>query len=193
MKNRYVLSAIAALALSSISVFAGQAPQGQYKIDSDHSNVGFEVNHMGISLTVGRFDKLAGDIQFIPSGDSKVSVEIDVGSVNTKIEQRDRHLRSDAFFNAASFPKMTFASTKITYDAAGNPTTIVGDLTLHGISKPVTLTVVPVGTGADQTGATRAGFKATATLKRSEYGMKEMLALIGDDIAITLNIEAVKQ
>lgn len=172
---------------------AGVPPAGNYRVDPDHSNVGFEVNHLGVSLVVGRFNRFSGLITFQPNGDSKVSVEIDPSSVDTKVAQRDSHLRSADFFDVTLFPAARFESTRVEYDGEGNPTRIQGLLTMHGRTNEITLAVTPIGVGPGPTGELRAGFVATAKLQRSAYGMNSLLAVAGDAVALNLNIEMIRQ
>ncbi|MGE4130360.1 MAG: YceI family protein [Bdellovibrionales bacterium] len=172
---------------------AATAPAGHYTIDADHSNVGFEVSHLGISLVVGRFDKLSGTIEFNPNGASTVAVEIDPSSINTKVAQRDSHLRSADFFNVSVFPKMSFQSTAVQYDGEGNPVSMEGLLTMHGATQPVRLEITAIGAGSGPLGDVRAGYKAVGKIKRSAFGMNSLLAVAGDEVSLTLNIEAIQQ
>jgi len=191
---RSILVSVVALGLYASSALAAPlAADGKYSLDPDHTNIGFEVSHMGVSFVVGRFDKKSGTVQLVANGATQISVQIDASSVDTNVAQRDTHLRSADFFNVAQFPTASYVSTKVDYDNNGNPKTVTGNLTLHGVTKPVVLTVSPIGTAVDQTNATRVGFHATAQIKRSDFGMNNLLAIAGDDITLTLNIEAIKQ
>jgi polyisoprenoid-binding protein YceI len=172
---------------------AESATPGKYKIDPAHSTVEFSVSHLGISHLVGRFDTFEGDLNLTPNGKSDVSVTIQTASVDSNHQKRDEHLRSPDFFNSKQFPVMRFVSRKVSYNAAGEPVRVDGDLELHGVTKPVTLAVKPVGAGKDPWGGYRSGYTATSTLKRSDFGMNFMPGGIGDDIALTLQIEAIKQ
>jgi len=172
---------------------AESAAPGKYKIDPAHSTVEFSVSHLGISHLVGRFDTFEGDLNLTPNGKSDVSVTIQTASVDTNHQKRNEHLRSPDFFNSKQFPVMRFVSRKVSYNAAGEPVHVDGDLELHGVTKPVTLAVKPVGAGKDPWGGYRIGYTATSTLKRSDFGMNFMPGGIGDDIALTLQIEAIKQ
>ena len=194
MKNSlfYALTMVLVLGQSN-AMAAGAAKDGAYQLDPAHTNIGFEVSHMGISFVVGRFDKYTSDIKFTANKDLQIKLDIDASSVNTHVGQRDTHLRSQDFFNVAQFPRMTFVSKTVTYDAEGNPKTVDGDLTMHGQTKPITLTVSPIGTGDGSLGEYRAGFHATALLKRSAFGMTNLMAVAGDDITININVEAIKQ
>ena len=182
-----------AMALSANSVSAEVAAGGSYKIDPAHTNVQFSVSHLGTSNLVGRFNTVAGDISLKPNGNSKVEVTIQTKSVDTNHEKRDVHLRGPDFFNVKQYPVMKFVSDKVSYNSKGEPTSVVGKLSLHGKTQKVTLTVKPVGAGKDPWGGYRAGYDATTTIKRSAFGMNYMPGGIGDDINITLNIEAIKQ
>lgn len=184
---------IVSLVFMSELVFAGVAPAGSYRLDPDHTNIGFEVSHLGISLVVGRFNRFEGQIQHQPGGNSKLSVDIDPSSVDTKVAQRDNHLRSADFFDVAQFPKAHFESTKIEYDGEGNPDKISGLLTLHGKTNEVVLSVTPVGAGNGPAGDFRAGFVGRTTLKRSAFGMNSLLAVAGDEVTLILNVEAILQ
>jgi len=176
----------------SVSVWAETAQPGSYMIDPAHTTVIFTVSHLGTSNLVGRFNTIEGDLTLEPKGSSKVEVSIDTASVDTNHEKRDVHLRGPDFFNSKQFPKMKFTSSNVHF-SNGEPEKIEGMLSLHGKTLPVTLAVEPVGAGADPWGGYRAGYHATAVIKRSDYGMNFMPGGIGDDIKVSLNIEAIKQ
>ena len=185
-----ILALLSALTLSSVG--AATATPGSYEIDPAHTSVTFSVNHLGISTLVGRFNNVEGDITLAPKGDSSIEVSIETASVDTNHEKRDEHLRGPDFFNAKQYPVMKFSASK--FDFSGDKSErITGKLSLHGKTKPVMLTVEPIGAGDDPWGGYRAGYKATTVIKRSEFGMDFMPGGIGDDISVTLNIEAIKQ
>jgi len=188
-----VNAAAVAIILSATTVSAEVAPAGSYKIDPGHTNVQFSVSHLGFSNLIGRFNTIAGDINLKPKGDSKVEVTIQTGSVDSNHEKRDAHLRGPDFFNAKQYPVMKFVSNKVSYNAKGEPVSVTGKLSLHGKTQNVTLDINPVGAGKDPWGGYRIGYDATTTIKRSAFGMNYMPGGIGDDISITLNIEAIKQ
>ncbi len=181
-----------ATALSLSSALAETTAAGDYKIDPAHTSVTFVINHLGISQLAGRFNKVEGKITIGAGSDASVSVEIDTASVDTNHKKRDDHLRSPDFFNARQFPEIKFTADHIQLGDDG-PTRIEGKLTLHGKTRTVTLAVEPVGAGKDPWGGYRAGYIATTTIKRSDYGMNFMPGGIGDKVAVTLNIEAIKQ
>lgn len=196
MKNLNKTAAVTTLAIliafTSASVWAEMAEPGSYMIDPAHTTVTFSVSHLGTSNLVGRFNTIEGDFTLAPKGNSKVEFSIETSSVDTNHKKRDTHLRSPDFFNAKQFPKMKFTSSKVQFNN-GELEKIEGSLSLHGKTRSVTLTVEPVGAGADPWGGYRAGYHATTVIKRSDYGMDFMQGGIGDDIKVSLNIEAIKQ
>lgn len=193
MKTKILSSVIALALISGASAFGSVAAEGNYKIDIDHSNIGFEVSHMGIGIVVGRFDKFSGDITLDSKGGSKVVVTIETSSINTKQTQRDTHLRSADFFNVATLPTAKFESTKVELDQNGDPKSMDGNLTLHGVTKAVTIALKPLGAGPGQRGEIRAGFRGTTTINRKDFGMSSLLAIAGEEVLLTLNVEGVKQ
>ncbi|BAN00481.1 YceI family protein [Ilumatobacter coccineus] len=161
---------------------------GTWTIDPAHTTVGFTVRHLGLSKVRGRFDDVSGALVV---GDdlasSTVSTEIGLASVATGNTDRDGHLQSSDFFNTETNPKMTFTSTAITGD--GENYTMTGDLTLNGHTQPVELDVEFFGTSpnpADQ--STRAGFSATGSLSRKDFGIEFNMPLGGDKVMISDNV-----
>lgn len=199
MKNTIIKNSIASAALALVFALASTpasaevAAAGSYKIDPDHTTVLFTVSHLGTSNLVGRFNTVAGDMIFNPNGDSKVEVTIQTNSVDTNHEKRDVHLRGPDFFNVKQYPTMKFVSDKVSYNGKGEPVSVSGKLSLHGKTRNVTLDVKPVGAGKDPWGGYRAGYDATASVKRSDFDMNFMPGGIGEDISIKLYIEAIKQ
>lgn len=187
------------LLVSALTYFpicgANNALPGTYKIDPDHSSMQFSIGHLGFSELLGRFNTFSGSIVLKPKGESKVDVAVKTASVDTNHGKRDEHLRSPDFLNAKQFPDMHFVSKRVTFDTQGRPVLIEGELTLLGKTKPATMKVSAIGAGKDPWGGYRAGYNATAVIKRSEYGMNFMQGEggVGDDINITLKIEATKQ
>jgi len=197
MKNKITATTLGAAALAIIigtgPVSAAVAVAGSYTIDPDHTSVQFSVSHLGTSKLVGGFNSVAGDILLNPQGKSNIEVRIETNSVDTNHKKRDSHLRSPDFFNAKQFPLMKFVSSNVKYNQNNEPVSIAGKLTLHGKTKDITLSVKPVGAGKDPWGGYRAGYDATTTIKRSAFGMNFMQGGVGDEINITLNIEAIKK
>ncbi len=170
---------------------------GTWTIDAAHSDVSFTVRHLMISKVRGHFRSFSGQIVTTPDPiDSSVTATIDLTSLDTNNEERDTHIRSADFFDVVSYPTMSYRSTGIRDD--GDSWIVDGDLTLHGVTRPVPLAVEVNGFGRDPfSGATKAGFSATATINRRDFGIDITLPMdgggvvVGDKIAITLEIEAV--
>lgn len=193
LSKKLVFTTAALLALAAgTPVLAQSADKGNYKIDPVHSQAHFTVTHLGVSRFTGRFDSIKGEIVVDGNGDAnKVKAEIDVASVNSNFPDRDKHLRSPDFFNAAQFPKMTFESIKVSIPDSGDGA-MSGNLTLHGVTKPVTFKLKHIGAAKDPWGGYRSGYVATTTIKRSEFGIK-FAGGTGDDVDVAINIEAIKQ
>jgi polyisoprenoid-binding protein YceI len=171
-----------------------------WAIDASHAEVGFSVRHLMISSVRGRFGGITGTVtvdEENPSA-SKVDVTIDVTTIDTRQEQRDAHLRSPDFFDTANHPTMHFVSKRI----EGNVTdefTIVGDLTIRGVTREVSLDVNAEGRGMDPWGNERAGFSAKGKINRSDFGLTWNQVLeaggvaVSDEIKLSIDAEVVKQ
>jgi polyisoprenoid-binding protein YceI len=179
-------SPAAAQQLASADPLAVQA--GTYKIEPYHTQVGFSISHFGFSNYYGFFSGAAGALQLDPSaaGASRLEVSIPVNTILTTVPALDEQLKTDQWFDAAKYPNATFVSTKIT--PTGKDTAIItGKLTLHGVTRPATLKARLVGSGTNPLDkAFTVGFEAVGTIKRSEFGIKQYLPLVGD--AVTLKI-----
>jgi polyisoprenoid-binding protein YceI len=170
-----------------------------WNIDPAHSHVEFSVKHLMISTVRGRFGIVRGTIQSDDADPAKgqAEIEIDVDSIDTRESRRDAHLRSADFFDVEKFPKITFRSTRLT-DVKGDRFRLVGDLTIHGVTREVALDVTSEGRARDPWGGERAGFSATTKIKRSDFGLTWNQALetggvvVGDDVKISLDVEIVK-
>jgi polyisoprenoid-binding protein YceI len=171
-----------------------------YDIDGSHSRVGFSVRHMMVSTVRGEFKKFTGTA-FIDEKNpaaSKISLDADVASIDTGEPKRDAHLKSPDFFDAGKFPKLTFASTSVARSAAGY--SVKGDLTIHGVTKPVTLDVEALSPEVkDPWGGLRRGTHARTKIDRKDFGLTWNKALetggavVGDDVTIDLDVELLKQ
>jgi polyisoprenoid-binding protein YceI len=171
-----------------------------YQIDPAHSSANFSVRHMMITNVRGGFKKVTGTVVFDPANPSASSIEaeIDAASINTNEEQRDTHLRSADFLDVEKHPKITFRSTRI--EAAGEGEwKVTGDLSIHGVTRPVTLNVEgPTPEGKDPWGNTRTGASATTKIKRSDFGLTWNAALeaggllVGDELKIELELSLIK-
>ena len=172
-----------------------------WNIDPDHSNVGFKARHLMVSNVKGSFDKHSGtvDIDAKDITKSKIEVTIDTTSINTNLQKRDEHLRSADFFDVAKYPTMTFVSKKVT-KGGKDKLKVTGDLTLHGVTREVVLDVEPLSKESkDPWGNIRRGTTASTKINRKDFGLtwnKELETggvLVGDEITITLEIEAIKK
>lgn len=182
-----LLSLAAPLALAQTSTWVP---------DKAHSEVDFTVLHMGISNVHGRFGNIGGSIVVNDSDVTKstINVTIDVSSIDTGVGMRDNDLKSDHFFDVAQFPTATFVSTSVAKSGAG--LTVSGNLTLHGVTKPVTLTVEgPAGPAPGMDKKPHEGFTATATLSRTDFGVgaKMPTGMVGDQIKLTIDLDLAKQ
>ena len=189
---RRALGALLAAATLAFSAAASHA--AEYRIDSAHSFVQFKISHIGYSWMIGTFDTVSGSFAFDPDagpGAQRVSVEIDTASVDTSHAERDKHLRSADFLNVEEFPTATFVGTG--YEGDGQSGTMTGDLTLHGITRPIAIAVQKVGEGKDPWGGYRAGFEGTVILVRKDFGMGYDLGPASESLELFLFIEGVRQ
>ena len=186
------------VALTWLVPVAGRADT--YEIDASHTSVQFSVRHMMISNVRGEFTKLSGKAVGDVANPTAAVVEatIDAASVDTRNEKRDEHLKGPDFLDTAKFPTITFKSTKV--EKAGAAWKLTGDLTLHGVTKPVTLDVTNVTPPVkDPWGNTRIGAQATTKINRQDFGIVFHKALdgggvlVGDEIAITIDVEVMKK
>jgi polyisoprenoid-binding protein YceI len=169
---------------------------GSYSVDPTHSKVGFEVGHLVIASVEGRFDQVGGTIEMGKKlEDTKIQAKIDVKSVSTGNADRDQHLLGPDFFDAQKHPEMTFVSKKVT----GTPASmkVVGDLTLHGVTKPVTLDGKYLGSVVDMFGNTKVAFMAKGKINRKDFGLTwskavEAGPVVGDEVVIDLKVEGGK-
>jgi polyisoprenoid-binding protein YceI len=194
MLRSVVIAGFLGAALASGAALAADQP---YKADLAHTQILFSVNHMGTSTMHGSFKKFTVDIKFDPKKPAKTSLTtvIDIDSVDTGFGPRDTHLKSPDFFDVAKYPNMTFKSTKV--DVTGADTAkLTGNLTMLGVTKPLTLDVKMTGTGPSMApGAMVYGFEATGTIKRSDWGMTKYVPAagskmgVGDDINVVIESE----
>src|SRR5579859_5873184 len=193
-----VVSTAALLAGLSLPAAAATST---WQIDPNHSSAQFAVRHLAISTVRGAFTKVNGSVQFDDKDVSKSSVEvtIDAASVDTRVEGRDKDLRSDHFFDVEKYPTLTFKSTKVEQTEPGK-LKVTGDLTIHGVTKSVVLEVEgPTGAVKDPWGNQRAAATATTKINRQDYGVKWNAKMdnggwvVGDDVAITIDVEMVQK
>lgn len=178
-----------ALLLTSAAVLVStSAMAADYKVDPAHSFVTFEIGHLGVSTTVGSFNEFEGSFSLADDGKSgNAAFTIQAASVDTNHEARDKHLRSPDFLDVKQFPTITFKSTSFDGEE------LKGDLTIHGVTKPVTFEVEKVGEGDDPWGGYRAGFEASATIQRSEFGVSYFIPGVTDETELDVFIEGIRQ
>ncbi|HUE62226.1 MAG TPA: YceI family protein [Chthoniobacterales bacterium] len=181
------------LVVALISAFVFSANADTFKIDPVHSFVLFNVQHLGIANTYGRFTDISGTVVFDKDNPSKSSVELSVpvASLDTHNSIRDQSLRSPDFFDAKQFPTMTFKSTKV--EGSGDTLTVSGDLTIHGVTKPMTVDFKKGGEGKGVFGEMRGGGETHFTIRRSDFGMNFQQGAIGDEVNIILSLEGIKK
>jgi polyisoprenoid-binding protein YceI len=189
---------LAALILALAPPILGQAPPTAYKVDPDHSNVAFTIRHF-VSNVTGRFNDFEGTIRYDKLAPAASGVEFTVRttSIDTGNNDRDEHLRSPDFFDAQKFPSLTFTSTEVKAKDAST-LEVTGDLTLHGVTRRITLPVTVLGTAKVPNGE-KAGFEILFTLNRKDYGITWNRVLdaggtvLGEDVKITIEVEASRQ
>lgn len=165
-----------------------------YKIDTNgaHASINFKVSHLGYSFIKGRFNKFDGDFSFDPENiaASKVTVNVDTRSLDSNHAERDKHIKSSDFIDAGKFSTATFSSTKVT-PLSDDKLAISGNLTLHGVSKPITIDASFIGEGEDPWGGYRAGFQGTTRLQLADFGIQVMGA--SSYVDMELHVEGIRQ
>ncbi|MGR8934923.1 MAG: YceI family protein [Gammaproteobacteria bacterium] len=184
-----IISALAAGCSLSFSAVAADS----YSVDPRHTFPAFEISHLGFSIQRGRFDETAGKVILDPQGASgSIDVAIKTASISTGLAELEKHLRSEDFFDAARYPLITFKSERLSF----NKQQLVaadGYLTLHGVTKPVHLNVDHFHCGINPIAMKSVcGANATATIKRSDFGVDKYVPVLADEVNIVIQIEAVK-
>jgi polyisoprenoid-binding protein YceI len=192
MQFRLASFAALALAVASFGSSAQAEPQ-KFEIDAVHSAVIFRIQHMGAGYTYGRFNGIEGSVTWDAANPSAsaVAIKIATASVDTANKDRDNHLRSPDFFDATKFPEITFSSTSV--KATGTTLEIAGKLSLHGVTKDVTVTMEKTGEGKGRNGESLIGFEGVFQIKRSDYGINYGPGALGDDVRLTVAIEAMRK
>jgi polyisoprenoid-binding protein YceI len=184
--SRFLLAAALALAAT------GTAAAATYKIDPRHTQVFFTYSHNQYSNLSARLNEASGTLEFDPAkpGNSSISIELPISSLSTGVPGLDDHMKSADFFDAEKFPKASFKSTKVAVKDATH-FDLTGDLTIKGVTKPATFAVTVNHIGENPRRKTpMAGFEATATIKRAEFGIDNMLGVTGDEIRLRVSMEA---
>lgn len=180
------------LGIGSLVIAAAAVALGadEYKIDAAHSSLLFKIKHLNVSNFYGRINDVSGTFVIDESDPEKCEFDItaDVESIDTNNKKRDNHLKSPDFFSAKQFPKITFKS-KSAKSTGENQIEVTGDLTCHGVTKSVAVQVELTGTGKGRISGYVAGFEAIFTIKRSEFGMKQFMGQLGDEVKILFSAE----
>jgi polyisoprenoid-binding protein YceI len=199
--GHFLTRAFSTMALAGAISLPAAAATSTWQIDPNHSSAQFAVKHLAISTVRGAFTKVNGTVQLDDKDISKSSIEvtIDAASVDTRVADRDKDLRSDHFFDVEKYPTITFKSTKVEQEAPGK-LKVSGDLTIHGVTKQVLLEVEgPTAPVKDPWGNLRAAGNATTKVNRQDFGVKWNAKMdnggwvVGDDVAITIDVEMVQK
>ncbi|ADG08819.1 polyisoprenoid-binding protein [Caulobacter segnis] len=193
-----LFAAPAALAAPGVSsTKPADLPAGHYVLDKTHASVVAKIKHMGFSNYQFRFTKVDASFDYDPKApqDAKIKVTIDPGSIDTSTGADEfglkfnKELAGDGWLEANKFPTATFVSTKVE-PGAGQTGKVYGDFTLHGVTKPIVLDVTFNGVGSGfAPGSVKTGFSASTTIKRSEFGVSKYVPLVGDDVALNIEVE----
>lgn len=195
--RRALLSGVAGFSI--VVAAMGSAQAEKYTIDASHSTVGFKIRHLAISSVPGRFGDFSGTIDFDPAkiAESSAEAAITTKSINTDNQKRDDHLRGEDFFDESKNPTIQFKTTKVE-PVSASAFKATGDLTMRGVTKPVTLDVEYTGAATDPWGNKRVGFAASTVLSRKDFGITWNKALdagglvLGDEVKVTLEIEGIE-
>ena len=188
MLKRFVVSAFA------VVVFAAAARADDFTIDKVHSGVTFKIQHVGLGYIYGRFNDFSGNFAIdADAGKCAFAMNIKADSVDTANAGRDNHLKSPDFFNAKQFPAISFQSTSV--KAAKDGYEVTGDVTMHGVTKPVTFTLTGGKTGEFPAGTVRTGFSTDFVLKRSDFEIapKVNAKMAGDEVYVSISFEGTKK
>jgi polyisoprenoid-binding protein YceI len=186
------LHLVALLGLANLAASRAMAQTETWYLDPPHSSAQFAVRHMGISTVRGAFTKVGGVVVDSPDlSKASVNVTIDASSIDTRVQRRDDDLRSDHFFDVAKYPTITFQSKRVESAGTGK-LKVTGDLTMHGVTKEVVLDVDgPTPPMKDPRGTSHRGLSATTTLSRADFGINFDAGMVGDQVAIQLDVELV--
>lgn len=191
MKQTFLTSIILAIILMSFPIHAAD-----YELDTKgaHAFIQFKIKHLGYSWLLGRFNKFDGSFSYDENNPlaSKVAINIDMASVDSNHAERDKHLRGDDFFEVKKYPKSTFVSTSFT-DKGNGKAILKGDLTLHGITKPISLDVEDTGHGADPWGGYRRGFSAITKLTLKDFNINYNLGPAAKEVELFISVEGIKK
>jgi len=192
-RSAFSLVIVAATAAVFISASTARAEAPRWELDRVHTGVYFKIKHLGMSYTFGRFNQVAGDVKWADDqlDTSSLGFAVQAESVDTGHEARDQHLRAADFLNAAEHELITFRSTEITESDEEGVYEVTGDLTLHGVTKSITIEMTKLGQGVMR-GTERLGFATEFTIDRTDFGMNEMVGPVGKDVTLMVSFEATR-
>ena len=190
------LTKLAFASALATTAFLSSVNAADYVIDSKgaHASINFKIQHLGYSWLTGRFDKFGGTFSYDAAqiSASKIEVNIDTSSINSNHSERDKHLKSDDFLDVSAFSNAKFVSTSVT-DKGDGKLAITGTLTLHGVSKEITIDAQTVGEGKDPWGGYRVGFSGTTNIALTDFAIKMNLGPASNNVELNLYIEGIKQ
>ena len=191
LRHKSYSRGLAALLLGAS--LAAPALAADYKIDPGHSFISFRIQHLGYSWMIGTFNDLSGEFSYDANDpeSAKISVEVNTASVDTNHAERDKHLRSADFLEVDAFPKASFVSTK--YTGGADEGTLEGNLTVHGVTLPVSFKVNKIGEGKDPWGGYRAGFAGQLELTRKDYNVSYNLGPKSETMTLELFVEGIRK
>lgn len=180
-----------AAALLSLPALNAQAVESSYEIEPTHTFPNFEINHLGFSTFRGRFEQTSGVVRYDPERKTlAVEAVIKVDSVDTGVAKLDEHLRKDDFFDAAKYPEIVFKSTAASFEG-DKPATVTGELTMHGVTRPVTLSVDAFACKAHPlAGVWACGADLSTKIRRSDWGISKYVPAVGDEVTLKIEVEA---
>jgi polyisoprenoid-binding protein YceI len=198
VKKSWIKKTLAGAIMAGSTMVASSAMAADYTIDTKgaHASINFQVQHLGYSWLVGRFNTFSGNFSYDANdvAASRINVTIDTASVDSNHAERDKHLRGSDFLQVDKYPKATFVSKKITaIEDDGEEFDVVGDLTLHGVTREVTIEVEKIGEGKDPWGGYRVGFEGETEIRMSDFGITKNLGPASQIVELTLHLEGVKQ
>lgn len=190
MKGLFMTGFVAAAVAVGV---AGAGAAETYSVDPVHSAVVFKVKHANTGHSWGRFNDVKGTFRLDAENpaNSELDFTVKAESVDTNNKARDKHLMGPDFFNVAQYPEITFRSK--TVEKSGKGYKVTGTLTFHGVSNPLTLEMVPVGTGKDMRGNAIAGVDTVFSIKQSDFGIPEKAGVIGDEVTVFVSLEGIKK
>ena len=189
----FAAAAFGGLAVA-LGVYSPARAAEPYKVDPVHSMVVFRIKHFGVGNIYGRFNEVAGDFTWDDANPAGITLDVHVKaeSEDTNFAKRDQHVKGPDFLNAREYPDIAFKSTQVRpLDA--NTYEVTGNLTLHGVTRPLTVKLEHVGAGKDPLGMYRQGLETTFVIRRSDFGIKALPEGVGDEVRITVAIEGIRQ